>query len=128
MKTKLGQGLIKALKETVNAKPKKPQTLKTWLIPRLRRLSYQWPNRNAAKSLARVERGKYKCNICQNIFGPKDIFMDHVNPIIPVDIGFTNIGTFVESLFCEIENYQALCENCHSIKTQKENQQRKDNK
>lgn len=109
-------------------KKKKEQSLKTWIIPRLRRLSYQWPPRNNAKKLARVERGKYKCAKCNNIFGPNDVVLDHINPIVPVDEGFTNIGNFVESLFCGVEGFQVLCQADHDIKTSAEDVLREKNK
>lgn len=106
-------------------KEKKPINLKIWLIPKLRRLSYQWPNRNEAKKLARVERGKYKCAECNNIFGPKDVALDHINPVVPVE-GFENLGAFVESLFCNTEGFQCLCKSCHDSKTFLENKLRKE--
>jgi 5-methylcytosine-specific restriction endonuclease McrA len=107
---------------------KKEQSLKTWLIPRLRRLSYTWPNRNKAKQLARVSRGRYKCAKCNNIFGPKEVVLDHINPVVSVEFGFQDLGKYVESLFCSVENYQTLCFLCHETKTLKENEQRVKNK
>lgn len=101
----------------------KEVNLKTWLIPKLRRLSYMWPARNEAKRLARVERGKYKCNKCKGIFGPKEVVMDHINPVVPLT-GFENLGNFVESLFCKVEGFQVLCEKCHDKKTEKEDKLR----
>lgn len=101
-------------------KQKKEQSLRTWLTPKLRRLSYQWAPRNQAKALARIERGKYKCAKCNNIFGPKEIVVDHINPVVAVD-GFTNWEEYITSLFCDITNFQILCEECHSDKSQKEN-------
>lgn len=106
---------------------KKEQSLKTWLIPRLRRLSYQWPPRNQAKTLARVSRGRYKCAQCNNIFGPKEVVLDHINPVVPLE-GFQDLGHYVESLFCSVENYQTLCLVCHTDKTNLENQARLKNK
>lgn len=108
-------------------KKNKEISLKTWLIPKLRRLSYMWPNRNLAKSIARVERGRYQCNSCKQIFGPKEIHMDHILPVVPVE-GFQDLGNFVESLFCKVEGFQALCSVCHDQKTLAENLQRKLNK
>jgi len=106
------------------ASPKKIN-LRTWLIPKLRRLSYTWPPRNEAKSLARVTRGKYQCAGCNNIFGPKEIFMDHKLPVVAIS-GFESLGKYVESLFCSVDNYQALCQICHDTKTEKENKLRKE--
>jgi 5-methylcytosine-specific restriction endonuclease McrA len=101
----------------------KEVNLKTWLIPKLRRISYMWPARNEAKRLARVERGKYKCKKCSQIFGPKEVVLDHINPVVPLT-GFENLGNFVESLFCKVEGFQVLCEKCHDKKTDKEDKKR----
>lgn len=98
----------------------KPVNLKSWLIPKLRRLSYQWPPKNEAKKRARVARGKYKCAGCGGVFGPKEIQMDHIKPVVDPKIGFEDFGKYVESLFCSIENYQALCTLCHQKKTDSE--------
>ena len=40
----------------------------------------------------------------------------------------TDLSTFVENLFCEVEGLQCLCQNCHDIKTQKERVDKKLNK
>ena len=34
---------------------------------------------------------------------------------------------FIERLFCEVDNLQVLCTDCHDIKTQNENGRRKRN-
>jgi len=104
-------------------KKKKEQSLKTWLIPRLRRLSYQWPPRNEAKKLARVSRGVYKCNKCTELFGPSEVILDHINPVVPLT-GFEDLGHFVESLFCKVEGFQVMCNKCHDKKTEKEDKTR----
>lgn len=106
---------------------KKELNLKTWLIPKLRRLSYMWPPRNEAKKLARVSRGLYKCNGCKEIFGPKEVVLDHINPVVAVT-GWEDFGAFIESLFCKVEGYQVLCEECHNDKTADENKIRIENK
>lgn len=107
-------------------KKKKEINLKTWLIPKLRRLSFMWPPRNEAKKLARVERGKYKCNICQNIFGPKEVVLDHIIPVVNPEDGWQDFGVFIESLFCKVEGFQTICIKCHDIKTENENKIRKE--
>lgn len=109
-------------------KKKKEQSLKTWLIPKLRRLSFMWPPRNEAKKLARVERGKYKCAKCNNIFGPSEVVVDHINPVVSVEEGFTNLGDYVESLFCKVEGFQILCISDHDEKTLAEDILRDNNK
>ena len=113
---------------------KKEINLKTWLVPRLRRLSYQWPARNEAKKLARVSRGVYKCNICQELFKPDETTMDHINPVVPVT-GVDDslplyeiIGKYVVSLLVYESGWQCLCKPCHEKKTREENEIRVKNK
>lgn len=96
---------------------KKP-VLKHWLTNKLRRLSYQWTPRKAVQKAARVSRGKYRCNSClgEN-FGPTDIQLDHILPVIDEEIGFVDWNTYIDRLFCEEDNFQVLCKPCHASKT-----------
>lgn len=102
--------------------------LKRFLIPILRRKSLYWPGRQDAKRDARVERGFYKCQSCKQLFGHKDIEMDHKIPVINVKTSFTNWDDYIHSLYCDKSNFTALCKNCHSSKTAIENMQRELNK
>lgn len=98
------------------------KALKKFLIPTLRRASYRWSGRSEALKLARVSRGLYKCAACSFLFGNKDIQLDHIHPIIPLDgIGFTNWDTYIKRLLCTANGYQVLCVSCHGIKTTVEN-------
>lgn len=101
--------------------------LDAFLFSGLRRLSYRTPMRNAALSAARVERGKYKCAKCKNIFNKKQVAIDHINTVIPVT-GFTTWEEYINRLFCEDIKLQVLCNNgknsCHKLKTKLENKNR----
>lgn len=99
--------------------------LKSFVIQILRRASYRWPPRSEAKSAARVGYGLYKCAACEKSFGPKDINLDHKEPIVPTDVGFTNWDDYINRLLCAAENYQVLCKPCHTQKTGLENKIRK---
>ena len=91
---------------------------KHWLVNKLRRLSYQWPERKAAIKNARISRGKYKCNSCSGEnFGPKDINLDHIIPVIDEEQGFIDFNTYIDRLFCDEDNFQVLCKPCHATKT-----------
>lgn len=90
----------------------------------LRRASYKWPARTIAKKDARIERGVYECNYCKKHFGPKEINIDHIVPVIPIH-GSTDLNEIVPRLFCPSDGLQVLCKPCHKVKTQAENKRRR---
>lgn len=51
---------------------------------------------------------------------------DHVKPVIPVDSSFEEMGLdlTVDRLWCHPDNLQAICPDCHNIKTKSERKQR----
>lgn len=101
-------------------KSKKKINLKTWLIGKLRSNSLQWPPRNEALKLARVDRGRYKCATCSEIYQRKDVHLDHIEPIVDVEKGFENWDIFISRMFCDEEGFQVLCKYCHDTKTEME--------
>lgn len=109
------------------AKGRKPKKYnkKTFVIASLRRASIRWPPRNEALKLARVSRGLYKCSSCGLVFKKKEVHLDHINPVVSPEHGFTGYDDFIERLFCEAEGFQLLCKNCHQIKTLLEDELRK---
>lgn len=98
--------------------------LKSKIVASLRRLSYQWPPRKEVVRKARLRRGIYKCNICQGEFGPKEINVDHIIPVVDITTGWVSWDIFIERLFCEEEGFQICCITCHDIKTLEENKKR----
>lgn len=105
-------------------KSNKETKLKTFLVPKLRRLSYMWAPRKEAHAKARVDRGRYKCAHCEQIFGPKEIALDHIIPVVG-ELGFEDWNNYITRLFCDEDGFQVLCHECHTIKTNKENNERK---
>lgn len=103
---------------------KKLPDLKTWLRWQLRKISLRWPARSQAMGRARVERGVYKCEGCEQLTPAKNIQADHIIPVVGNE-GFTNWDDFVTRLFCPPDNYQILCKECHHVKTQAENETRR---
>lgn len=91
----------------------------------LRRASVRWPARNEALVRARVERGKYKCEICHDLFQRQYIELDHIEPVISLKDGFVDWNTYIERLLPEAEGFQAICKNCHASKTAMEDMMRK---
>jgi len=103
---------------------KKPIALKPFIISSLRRASYRWPARNECLKANRIDRGLYRCNSCNKTFNRKEIRLDHIKPVIPVETGFTTWDTYIERMFCEPSGYQTLCNICHSSKSLIEKNQR----
>ena len=106
--------------------PKHIKLVKAFAKKVLRRASYrQWPARNEAKAAARVARGMYKCAHCSKLFGPKEIEMDHVDPVVRIGSEDQSLDEFALRLFIPSTGYAALCSPCHNTKTQNENILRK---
>lgn len=121
-------------------KSKKEKTLKQWLVPKLRKISSHWPNKNLALRNARVKvkvgeykngndilKSMYRCNHCNELYDQQEISIDHIKPIVNLE-GFKDWNSYIPDLFCELDNLQALCDGCHDAKSFLEAQIRKENK
>jgi len=53
------------------------------------------------------------------------INVDHIEPVVPIDRPLDSWDEYIERLFCDMSNLQALCDNCHDTKTQEENHARR---
>lgn len=105
---------------------KKPLNIKSFIIQLLRRGTYKWPPRTEAMRNARVERGLYKCAMCESLFGPKSIKVDHVEPVVNVTKGFETWDIYIARMYPEDPSkFQILCISCHDSKTAIERELRK---
>lgn len=97
----------------------------------LRSATRKWAPIQKCKKKAHVARGLYKCDECGQEVPPtvfdeekrkrvKNIFVDHIEPIIDPAIGFTTWDECIERMFCDSSNLQLLCKQCHSAKSQEE--------
>lgn len=93
----------------------------TFIRSVLRRASQRWKPLNEVRTEARVARGLYECNICKQhvpnsikVGGKrvKNVIIDHTNPIVDPEVGFTTWDDFIYGLFCEKDNLQAICKSC----------------
>lgn len=62
----------------------------------------------------------YECKACKGKFSSRDIQIDHIKPVIDPKKGFVSWDVYIDRLFCEAKNLQALCKTCHKKKTVKE--------
>jgi 5-methylcytosine-specific restriction endonuclease McrA len=66
----------------------------------------------------------FRCSLCFNEVVQKEMEVDHIKPAIDPKKGFISWDSFINNLFCEKENLQAICKVCHKEKTLKEKQER----
>ena len=62
---------------------------------------------------------EYQCAACKGWFKGADVDVDHIKPAGSLN-KFEDLPGFVERLFCEADNLQVMCKDCHSEKTAKE--------
>ena len=95
----------------------------------LRQKSRWWKPITECKAKARraytgpLKRQKYEyqCNSCKKWYPEKQINVDHICPAGSLNSA-QDLPGFVERLFCEVDNLQVLCTECHDRKTQLEKQ------
>lgn len=92
----------------------------------LRRATTRWGPVASTLRKARVERGFYRCASCKEKVPAtikigarrvKNIHVDHINPIVDPAIGFVSWDELINRMFCEEDNLQCLCNDCHTNKT-----------
>lgn len=95
----------------------------------LRAATMRWNPIHECSKNARVARGLYLCNGCKErvpnsirVDGKRknNIHVDHIIPIIDPAVGWTTYDEMIDRMFCELENLQVLCDECHVIKTNEE--------
>lgn len=109
---------------------------RSFIISALRGASRYWKPKAQAIKRARVGKGRYKCEACWKEGGltlpplpgnkrkRKNIQADHFSPVVPIS-WFEWFDSWVKRCFIEADWYQAICWECHTIKTKEENKERK---
>lgn len=67
---------------------------------------------------------EYQCVDCSNWFQGKEVQVDHITPTGSLK-DYSDLPQFTETLFCEADNLQIMCKECHQKKTNKEREDRK---
>ena len=70
----------------------------------------------------------YLCASCGNFFVARDVQVDHIDPVVSPEEGFQDWWTYFNRLYCEADNLQVLCKQCHREKTNAERKERIKNK
>lgn len=98
---------------------------KAFIVSLLRRGTFKFPFRNEAMKLARVEYGRYLCNMCKQVVWRRDVKVDHITPAVGIE-GFVDWNTYIDRMYPQDVNaFQVLCNDCHKIKTKQEVDARK---
>ncbi len=102
---------------------------KAFIKNNLRSASRKWAPIQEVKKEANLRRGIYLCSECKSEVAPtkregkkrvKNIFVDHIEPIIDPKTGFTTWDECIDRMFCEKDNLQLLCGECHDKKSMEE--------
>ena len=70
----------------------------------------------------------YLCASCGDFFVARDVQVDHIDPVVSPEEGFQDWWTYFNRLYCEADNLQVLCKQCHKDKTNAERKERMKNK
>jgi 5-methylcytosine-specific restriction endonuclease McrA len=62
---------------------------------------------------------EHQCAECQEWFKAKEVQVDHIKPAGSLKC-YDDLPSFVSNLFCESDNLQVLCKQCHKAKTAEE--------
>jgi 5-methylcytosine-specific restriction endonuclease McrA len=102
---------------------------RSFIRSQLRAATMRWGPIATSLKDARVGRGEYLCAECEQVVPAtikingrrtKNVHVDHIEPIVDPDVGFVNYDTLIERMFCEADNLQVLCHECHNKKTDDE--------
>ena len=107
---------------------------RAFIISVLRAGMKRWPPMWDTKEHAKVGRkinkrtGRlaehYRCAACNDFFVARDVQVDHIDPVVAPETGFVNWLTYILRLYCEEDNLQVLCKECHKEKTNRERKER----
>lgn len=106
-------------------KVKKPKVYNTKgrCIAAIRKVWRWHPMRKEVKARCKTAEGFYRCEKCRKLC--PEIEIDHIIPAVDPVKGWEGFDKFIERLFCDINNLEGKCHECHKKKSGKENKVRK---
>jgi len=123
-------------------KQKNKWVLQAAVFSALRRIFRRSPMYNSCLNNAKVEvrirgktkdnirRVKFRCAVCGELFDKKEVEVDHIEPVIPLE-GLPKLGdlpdynVYIARLFCPLEDLQVICKIDHKAKSKEENARRR---
>lgn len=123
--------------------------LKNKIVVKMRQLSREWQPIIDAENSAKRDKSTFECAGCGVYIYTGDskksfeslkekydnviqgtLYKDHIDPVIPIDRTQQSmtLDELSDRIFCEIDNIQILCKDCHDIKSKLENLDRKEKK
>lgn len=126
-------GRKKPIKRKRVANPRVPRTHagNTWtqagywsfIRSALRRAFSRYPVKYHVKANAKRayagggrQKSEYQCAVCLVHFPDKDVEVDHIKPCGSLK-DYSDLPSFVSTMFCEEDNLRVICKPCHKIKT-----------
>ncbi len=67
----------------------------------------------------------HSCEICGKLVPQGELRVDHIRPVVDPIAGFINWDVYISRLYCEIDNFRAICQPCHDTITKAQNKERK---
>lgn len=86
----------------------------------MRRVRKEVPKLKNDGTLAKKPSVFYLCNVCMDYVGSTWVEVDHITPVVSADGTFVDWNEFIGRLFCDADNLQVICKDCHKCKTQEE--------
>ena len=129
--------MAKRVERTRNASTLTEAGFKALIVSALREKSRWWKPKQECIRKARVRKGIYLCEHCEQEVGAyfydvyktgkkkgkkrkvRNILADHIAPVVDPAVGFVDWNTYIERMFIET-GWQAICHKCHSEKTKTE--------
>lgn len=92
-----------------------------YILSYLRRI-FQWHSgRKDAVKKATLPDGRSRCEMCHGPFEKSMTDVDHMDPVVSIEEGWTNWDDYINRLLCAADRLRVLCKPCHRNLTGQQN-------